>query len=319
MEPMPHPRVAVVCGGRSAEAEVSRSSGRQVADALARRLEHVVVVEHDARLARRLEEAHAEVVFPVMHGPPGEDGTLQGFLETVGLPYVGSGVLASACAMHKPAAKALFRAHGLPVARDVVVSPDEAPRAAAERVVARLGLPVVAKPVDQGSAIGVAFCHDAPALTEALADGGGPDTAGVLVEELVAGREVTAGVLERERAEPLPVIEITTPAGTWYDYEHRYTPGASEHLVPAPLDEPTTERLQRIAVRAHRALGCRDLSRSDLVLTADDEPVLLEVNTMPGMTATSLYPDAAAEAGVSFEELVLGFVRRAATRHEAVG
>lgn len=312
MEPMHRPRVAVVCGGRSAEAEVSRSSGGQVAEALARRLDHVSVVEHEAGLAHRLEEVGAEVVFPVMHGPPGEDGTLQGFLDTLGLPYVGSGVLASACAMHKPVAKAVFSSHGLPVARDTVVEPGEGP-GAAERVRAELSLPVVVKPVDQGSAIGVAFCHDAAELDEALADAPA-DAAGLLVEELVPGREVTVGVLEQERPEALPVVEITTPEGTWYDFEHRYTPGASEHLVPAPLSREGTERLQDIALRAHTALGCRDLSRSDLVLAEDGEPVLLEVNTMPGMTATSLYPDAAAVAGVSFEDLVLMLVQRALAR-----
>lgn len=312
MERIPDVSVAVVCGGPSAEAEVSRSSGGQVAEALAGRLPRVTTLEYGPDLADGLREAGTQVVFPVMHGPPGEDGTLQGFLDTLGMPYVGSGVLASACAMHKPVAKAVFRAHGLPVARDVLVAPGEDAERAADRVVRELGLPVVCKPVDQGSAIGVAFCHEHRELLEELAraaDGG------LLVEELVAGRELTVGVLERDdEVEALPAVEITTPEGTWYDFEHRYTPGYSEHLVPAPVPDEVRDRLQEVGRTAHLALGCRDLSRADLVLTEDHRAVLLEVNTLPGMTATSLYPDAAAAVGVDFEELVTGFVLRAHAR-----
>lgn len=311
------PKVAVVCGGTSQEAPVSRASGRHVARALAQRLSAVVTIEHGPDLGERLRAERVDVVFLVMHGPPGEDGTLQGFLETIEVPYVGSGVLASAVAMHKPLAKTVFRAHGLPVAREVVVEPGQQHGPVVERVTATLGFPVVVKPADQGSAIGVEFVHTENDLTALLARDDG--STGLLVEEWVEGRELTVGLLERDALETLPVVEITTPKGSWYDYEHRYTPGLSEHLVPAPLDDALTDRCDQVARQAHLALGCRDLSRADLLLTRDG-PVLLEVNTLPGLTPTSLYPDAGRAVGIEFPDLVAGLARRALARgHHPVG
>ncbi|BAS26127.1 D-alanine--D-alanine ligase family protein [Limnochorda pilosa] len=310
---MAKPRVGVVCGGPSAEAEVSRVSGRGVAEALRATYEDVVVLELEPSISGRLQEERVDVVFPVLHGPPGEDGCFQGLLEILGLPYVGSGVLASACAMDKVTAKRLFRASGLPVAREVVVAPAERPAEAAERVRAELGADVVVKPARQGSAVGVGFGHDGT-LEEALAQALHFGDA-VLVEERVRGKEITVAVLERDdRVEALPVIEIRTPPGSWYDYPHRYTPGWSEHVIPAPLPEATYARTQEVACLAHQALGCRDLSRVDFVVPDSGEPVLLEVNTIPGMTPTSLYPDAARAAGISFEQLVAHLVERALAR-----
>lgn len=308
------PRVAVVCGGPSAEAEVSRVSGRGVAEALRATYNHVVVLELDPSIASRLQEERVDVVFPVLHGPPGEDGCFQGLLEIIGLPYVGSGVLGSSCAMDKTVAKRLFRAAGLPVAREVLVQPSEDPAAAAARVQAELGLDVVVKPARQGSAVAVGFAEDSASLKEVIARAasfGDP----VLVEERVRGKEITVAVLERDDGvEALPVIEIRTPPGTWYDYEHRYTPGWSEHIIPAPLPPDTYARTQEVACQAHQALHCRDLSRADFVVTEAGQPVLLEVNTIPGMTPTSLYPDAARAAGISFQELVAHLVERALAR-----
>lgn len=308
------PRVAVVCGGPSAEAEVSRVSGRGVAEALRATYNDVVVLELDPSIASRLQEERVDVVFPVLHGPPGEDGCFQGLLEILGLPYVGSGVLGSSCAMDKAVAKRLFRAAGLPVAREVLVQPWEDPSTAAARVQAELGLDVVVKPTRQGSAVAVGFAEDSASLKEIIARAasfGDP----VLVEERIRGKEITVAVLERDdRVEALPVIEIRTPPGTWYDYEHRYTPGWSEHIIPAPLPPDAYARTQEVACRAHQALQCRDLSRADFVVTEAGQPVLLEVNTIPGMTPTSLYPDAARAAGISFEELVAYLVERALAR-----
>jgi len=306
--------VAVVCGGPAPEAAVSRISGRCVAEALRASYERVVVVELDRSVAAVLGDCGADVVVPVLHGPPGEDGCLQGLLEILGLPYVGSAVLASATAMDKVAAKERFRAAGLPLARQVVVDEGETLAGAAERCRAVLGSAVVVKPAGQGSALGVAFADRREELVAALERArafGGP----VLVEERIRGRETTVAVLDRGAGpEALPVIEIRTPAGSWYDYDHRYTEGLSEHVVPAPFGEALTDRLQAIAVAAHRCLGCRDLSRVDFVVPNEGDPTLLEVNTMPGMTPTSLYPDAARAAGLSFEELTRLFVERALTR-----
>ena len=301
-------RVAVCCGGRSAEAEVSLVSGRMVAEALEQSGAKVVVTEPDATLVDLLRSGAADVVFPVLHGPLGEDGCLQGLLEFHRVPYVGSGVCASACANDKIIAKRLFREAGLPVARDVAVHRGEPGPVA--RALAGAGDDVVVKPARQGSGIGVTFARGAgqlgPALETAFAHGDD-----VLVEERLDGAEITAGVLDVGSPEALPLIDIRTPPGTWYDYEHRYTPGLSEHVIPAPLPEEVYRRVQDTAVAAHRLLGCRHLSRADFVVAADGRIALLEVNTMPGMTPTSLYPDAARHAGHDFGGLVASFVRDA--------
>jgi D-alanine-D-alanine ligase len=310
-------RIAVVCGGTSAEAEVSRVSGRGVADALRSTYPNVVALELDANIVASLSDFAPTVVFPVLHGPPGEDGTFQGFLETLGLPYVGSGVRASACAMDKVVAKRLFRDAELPLARDVVVQKRAGVTESTDHIVATLGLSVVVKPSNQGSALGVAFPKNHEELATAL-DSAFTFDEQVLVEELVNGKEITVGVLEHAGSpRALPVVEIRTPTGTWYDFQHRYTAGLSDHVIPADLPADVYKRTQEIAVGAHTALGCRDLSRADFVVSAKG-PILLEVNTLPGMTPTSLYPDAAKADGISFEQLVSLLVEQAASRSPAV-
>lgn len=303
-------RVGVVCGGSSKEAEVSRRSAAAVADALRHSVEHVELFELDAKLAGALVEARIEAVFPVAHGSPGEDGTLQGLLEILGLPYVGSGVLASACAIDKVVAKRLFRSFGLPVANDVVVTAQQGLEAAVQAIQEALPTPLVLKPARQGSALGVHFVDDPSQLPAALAATLALDDV-VLAEARIFGREITVGVLEGDGVEALPVCEIRTPTDTWYDFEHRYRVGGSEHVIPAPLPASQYQRLQQVACQAHQALQCRDLSRADFVVPEGGEPVLLEVNTIPGMTATSLYPDEARAAGMSFEALVAHLIERA--------
>jgi D-alanine-D-alanine ligase len=307
-------QIAVCCGGTAAEAEVSLVTGRMVAEALERCGAKVTVVEPDGSLADLLRGGGADVVFPALHGPLGEDGCLQGLLEFYHVPYVGSGVAASACANDKIIAKRLFRDVGLPVARDVVVRQDE--RDAVARVRAELGADTVVKPPRQGSAIGVRFAHGPDELAAALeaAFGFGPD---VLVEEFVTGSEVTAGVLDLAADDAplaLPLIDIRTPEGSWYDYAHRYTAGLSQHVIPAPLPSEVYASVQQTALAAHEVLGCRHLSRADFVVTRSGRIVLLEVNTMPGMTPTSLYPDAARHAGYPFDTLVATLVADALGR-----
>ena len=276
------------------------------------------MLEVDRTLASRLAEGPPDVVFPALHGPPGEDGTIQGLLTMLGLPYVGSDVHASAFAMDKARAKDVFRAIGLPVADDASVGRDWDETTIAT-LVERLGERVVVKPCRQGSALGVGFADDAQSLAGALEAALALDTQ-VLVEARIDGREITVGVLEERdeqgsiRRIAHPVIEIVTPRGDWYDYEHRYTAGASEHRVPASLPDACAQTLQQIAVDAHVALGCRDLSRADFIVTGDDDIVLLEVNTLPGMTPTSLYPDGAAALGIAFPELLARLVRNARRR-----
>ncbi len=307
------PSVAVVCGGPSAEAEVSRTSGRCVAEALQATYANVSLIELDEFIAGAQGDARADVVFPALHGPPGEDGTFQGFLEMIGVPYVGCGVQASACGMDKVIAKQLFRTRGVPVADEVVVYRSDGVERGIEKIQSQLGEDVVVKPTNQGSALGVLFGDDLTDLAGAIEAAFEYDER-VLVEERLYGREITVAVLERNGFEALPVIEIVCPPGSWYDYEHRYTPGLSDHVMPAPLPEDQYRRTQEVSVMAFEALGCRDISRVDLVVPEEGEPIVLEVNTMPGMTPTSLYPDAARGAGLSFEQLVAHFIEQAYAR-----
>lgn len=315
--------VAVVQGGPTSEAEVSRASAASVARALENGGHRVVRLELGPELGQSLRSGGFEVVFPVAHGAVGEDGSLQGLLEVLELPYVGSGVLASALAMNKRTAKVLFAEAGLPVARGVharrhVRKASEE----AERVLRTLGDRVVVKPCSNGSAIGVArFGSGASAAEIAKAIEAAWEVDEVaLVEQFAAGREVTCGVLDLgEPMRAFPPTEIRSPNDAFYTYQARYAPGRSEHLCPAPLGEELTLRVQEIAITAHRVLGCRDLSRVDFVV--GEAPTLLEVNTMPGFTDTSLYPEAAGIYGLSMpalcDRLAMSAFTRGPTRRNA--
>lgn len=295
--------VAVLMGGQSAEADVSVNSAIQIEAALREVGYKVKLLELNGDCVRKLQEMKPDVVFPALHGPPGEDGTVQGMLEMLGLPYVGSDVRGSAMAMDKGVAKLLFRRHSLPVSDEVVIHPDDNLAAALSKVLKGTGDRVAIKPLNQGSAIGVQ-----------LYPNGGDIEAGILatsvygacmVEPFIAGREMTVGVLHLEEDFIAhPVIEIRTPDDEWYDYKNRYTKGKSEHIVPAPISAELTKQLQDIAVRAHQALGLRDFSRADFIVNDDDEVFLLEVNTLPGMTPLSLYPEGALSIGYTFSQLV---------------
>jgi D-alanine-D-alanine ligase len=273
-------------------------SGRGVADALRSTYSNVVLLELDTSIGEALRDGGVEVVFPVLHGPPGEDGTFQGFLEIL---------------MDKILAKHLFRNAGLPVARDTIIQRQVGASLAAKQVWETFGSQVVVKPSRQGSALGVRFPRELSELEAAL-EGAFSYDERVLVEERVEGREITVGILERNGIEALPVLEVRTPSGSWYDFEHRYTQGLSEHIIPAPLPAAQYDRTQELARQAHAALGCRDLSRVDFVVPENEEPVILEVNTLPGMTPTSLYPDAARASGLSFEALVAFLIERVRLR-----
>ncbi len=296
-------------GGASSEAEVSRSSAAEVATAL-RALGHEVTChELDADLIAKLVAHAPQIAFPVLHGPPGEDGTLQGALELLRLPYVGSGVGASATAMDKALSKLVYRHADLPIAEDFRLdfsAPDSVEDATiAGQITQALGQRVVVKPNAQGSAIGVERTRSAGELLAALT-AAAESGASVLVEPFIDGREITVGVLDeyQQSSVTFPVTEVRCADGQWYDYENRYAAGQSEHVIPAQLPESMLTELQSIALRAHRALGLTDLSRSDFLVTAENEIYLLETNSMPGMTPTSLYPDGARAAGIEFEALM---------------
>lgn len=314
-------RVAIVAGGPSSEAEVSRASAQGVAQALRTAGHDVHVFELGDSVARDLAEWRPEVAFPVTHGALGEDGCLQGLLEVMDLPYVGSGVLASALAADKTAAKTAFAAHGLPLAASTSLRslPAEAelPEELA-RLRGVLGPAFVVKPAGGGSAIGVSV----------LGEDSGPSDLGAalrsvfdidavaLVETFWRGSEATCGVLEDADGEPraLPPTLIRARAAGFYDFKSKYGSGGSEHVCPAPFEEALTQRLQETAVAAHRALGARDLSRTDFIVQDDGQFIVLELNSLPGMTKTSLFPEAAAASGISFPALCDRLVRKAAAR-----
>jgi len=301
-------KVAVLMGGRSAEREVSLNTGAQVAAALAKAGHEVVTIDSGAEgFIGELESARPDAVFICLHGRLGEDGTVQGLLELLDLPYVGSGVLASALAMDKVMSKHFFAQVGIPspayvhVQRGETVDLDEVTRT--------LGPKTVVKPANEGSAIGVTIAHEPSELPAALEEAFRFDDS-VLIEQFVAGVEVTVGVIGNDEPVALPTLEIV-PEHEFYDYESKYVPGMSRHIIPARVSEEARVECVRLSLLAHRALGCRGMSRSDTIVTGDGRVELLEVNTIPGMTSTSLLPDAAAAAGIEFPDLCDRLVRLA--------
>ncbi len=299
--------VAVLLGGLSAEREVSLRSGAACADALEAQGYKVTRIDVDRTLGNRLAELRPDVAFNGLHGRFGEDGIVQGILEMLAIPYTHSGVLASSLAMQKDRAKDVLRAAGIPVAAGLTLHRLEVAKAHP------MPPPYVVKPVNEGSSVGVLIvradhAHPPQELTRPDWDFG--DT--VLVEQFVDGRELTCAVLG-DRA--TGVIDIRAADGGWYDYQAKYAKGGSIHVLPADLKENIYQLVQELSLRAHRALGCRGVSRADF--RYDDRPggtgdlVVLEVNTQPGMTETSLVPELAAHAGLPFGELVRWMVEDA--------
>ncbi|MHB1017960.1 MAG: D-alanine--D-alanine ligase family protein [Coriobacteriia bacterium] len=293
-------RIAVLMGGRSAEREVSLHTGEQVSGALTSIGHDVVRVDTaDIGFIETLRTGQFDAAFICLHGRFGEDGTIQGLLELLELPYVGSGVLASALAMDKVVSKQIFVASGLPTPAWAVVRRGH-PYSAAE-ISARLGDKLVVKPVSEGSSVGMSIVHEPGELAPAIERAFEHDRT-VLVEEFVAGAEVTVGVLGNDEIQAFPTLEVV-PEHEFYDYESKYIPGMSRHIIPARVPDAAREECQRVAIEAHRALTCRGMSRADTIVTDEGTVYLLEVNTIPGMTKTSLLPDAARAAGMEFPEL----------------
>jgi len=295
--------LALIAGGKSGEREVSLNGAREVRAALDQKKYTVLQYDPATDMAKIAAEAdRIDVAFILLHGPFGEDGTMQGFLELLGIPYQGAGVLGSALAMDKNLAKILYRNAGLTVPPWQLFA--ERHEVAEEKLVAELGLPVVIKPVGQGSSLGMSI----PSTMEALRVGldkafsfGGQ----VMVEKYIKGREITGGVIGNRTLTALPLVEIIPGEKfTFFDYEAKYQQGASREICPAELSRQTTEKAQQIALAAHRALQLRGYSRTDMIVTEDGTIYVLETNTIPGMTPTSLLPQAAAAHGLSFGQLL---------------
>ncbi len=302
--------VAVLMGGWSSERPVSLNSGKACADSLEGQGYRVSRIDVDRQIASVLEDLKPDVCFNALHGLYGEDGTIQGILEILEIPYTHSGVLASALAMNKPKAKHVMKAAGIPVAEHKLVSRFEAAKAHV------LKPPYVVKPPAEGSSFGVLIVPpDATHPPQLLGTNDWPYGDLVMVESYVPGRELTCAVMGDR---PLGVIEVVMPSQGFYDYDAKYRPGGSRHLLPAPLSSFIYQNVQMIAAEAHQALGCRGVSRADFRFNdrgdGTGDIVCLEVNTQPGMTATSLVPEMAAHEGISFGALVSWIVEDASCR-----
>jgi D-alanine-D-alanine ligase len=297
-------RVAVLKGGRSLERQVSLRSGARVEDALGRLGHDVVSIDVALDLIRRLRETEPEVAFIAMHGRDGEDGTVQELLEILGVPYTGSGVLACARATDKVLAKHLMAEAGIPTPEFFAFN-ETAFRelGAAEALPAieeRLDFPIVVKPSSQGSALGIKFARSATDVPAALVAAFSYDSR-VLLERYVDGRDLAVSILDDE---PLPVVEAVPRDDEFYDFEARYEIGRTDFACPADLPDGLTEQAQDLALRTYRLLGCSGFARVDLMLGAAGELTVLEANPIPGLTETSLLPQAAEAAGIPFDELV---------------
>jgi D-alanine-D-alanine ligase len=289
-------KVAVLLGGRSSEREVSLKTGAACAGALRARGYDVTELDADLEIAARLREARIDVAFVALHGRFGEDGCVQGLLESMGIPYTGSGVAASAMGMDKVVSKALFQALGLSV-----IPYRSFPQEKAEAIRTSdlpFALPCVVKPAGEGSSVGVQIVKDGAQLAAACVEAA-RYKGDVVVERYVKGTEVNVAVLD---GKALGAIEIQ-PANEFYDYAAKYTAGTTQYFYPARIPEAHARRVLEAAETAHRGLGCAGVSRVDFIVAGDGTPYILEVNTLPGMTATSLVPKIAKGVGVSFEDL----------------
>ena len=294
--------VALLSGGISSEREISIKSGDQVYEALDK--EKYTIIRYDPKtdLARLVSDAsQIDVALIILHGPYGEDGTIQGFFDLLNIPYQGSGVLGSAVAMDKVISKQLYERSGLPVPAYSAVKRNDVfdPKDLAEQ----LGLPLVVKPVNAGSSVGITIVESMDDIDDAVESAFDHDDT-ILIEAFIPGIELTAGVIGNEVLNALPIIEIIPDTEhAFFDYEAKYTAGVTQEICPARIDDALTEKAKTYAKKAHQTLSCRGYSRTDMILNNEDLYVL-ETNTIPGMTATSLFPQAAEVAGISFPRVL---------------
>jgi len=306
---MNYGKIGVILGGRSAEREISLSSGRAIYQALAERGHRVVKIGEDGPIEDTLLAAKIDVAFIALHGRYGEDGTFQRFLEDKQIPYTGSRPLASKQALDKAAAKEIFKEKGIPTPEYLLVDLGISAIEHLEKELSgKINFPVVLKPVDEGSSIGLSIVRTLTELKPAVERALGYSSR-LLIEKYISGREITVGILA---GAPLPVVEIIPRQGH-YSFQAKYTKGMSDYFVPADLSPAVYREVQLIALKAHQALGCSDFSRVDLRVDPDNRPWVLEVNTIPGFTPSSLLPKAAQAVGIGFGDLceqILALARR---------
>ena len=312
-------RIGVLMGGQSSEREVSLRTGQAIYESLIRLGYDTVSIDVNDQLPQQLKGRKVAIAFLALHGPGGEDGTIQGFLDTIGMPYTGSGVQASAVSMHKAVTKIVLAAHDIPVPRGSVVQRGRMP--SLEKVLkdTKLKLPVVVKPASQGSTIGVTIVRRAGQWKTALALAHRYDS-DALVEAFIPGHEVTVAVLGgmAGTSKVLPAVEIVAPDG-FYNFAAKYEKGKTQYLCPAPLSSKILKQIEDVARRTFTVLGCKGAARVDFRITPTGRPYVLEINTVPGMTETSLLPMAAAAAGISYDRLVEEILQSALDQADRIG
>ncbi|MDN5942915.1 MAG: D-alanine--D-alanine ligase [Nitrospira sp.] len=307
-------RIGVLMGGQSAEREVSLRTGAAVHRSLVRRGYDAVAIDVGPTLSQDLRDQKIDLAFLALHGPGGEDGAIQGFLETLGIPYTGSGIQASAIGMHKVTTKTLLASAGIPIPAGTVVKRGETVSSATLLRAEKLRWPLVVKPASQGSTIGVTIVRKPSQWREALALAHRYDT-DAMVEAYIPGHEVTVSIIGGHHVAPLvlPAVEIVAPEG-FYDFAAKYEKGKTQYLCPAPLTAAVTRRIRGLALRTYQVLGCEGAARVDFRITPRGRPVVLEINTVPGMTETSLLPMAAAQAKIDYDELTERILESALVR-----
>ena len=293
-------KIAVLKGGWSAEREVSLETGKNIENALKKSGLKVVGLELPSEqnfevIIKKLKEVKPDICFIAFHGSPGEDGTIQGALELLKIPYTGSGVLASALSLNKKFSKIIFEKVGIPTPKWFSI------KSPTEFLYHDINFPIVVKPISQGSTIGVSIVKNQKELKKAINLAFKYDKE-IIIEQYIKGKEITVGILEDK---PLPIIEIIPVGSSFYDYRAKYQKGGSEHIIPARIPKEIYSQAQKLGISAHQALGCECFSRVDMRLREDGKVFILEVNSIPGMTKTSLLPEAAKFVGIDFQEMLL--------------
>lgn len=298
-------------GGESQEREVSLRSGQAVSNALQNNGYETVTLDFTRESLHKVIEINPDVVFIALHGKKGEDGTVQGFLDLLDIPYTGSGVAASAIGMNKILSKKMFTVENIPTADYLILDKHFLDQAEVniDALIEKIGLPMVIKAATQGSSIGTYIVRSREMIEKAIRDALDFDLE-ILVEKFIDGVEITASVIGNQTAVVLPLIEITS-VNEFYDYESKYTPGMCSHIIPARIDGSARMKIEEIAAKTYEAFHCQGFARIDFIVDQKGEPYVLEVNTVPGMTEMSLVPDAARAAGMDFEQLVDHLVKLA--------
>ncbi len=305
-------KIAVLLGGKSAEREISLKTGNAIINALINLGYTVKGIDTATDFIDELKVFNPDLVFIALHGPLGEDGTIQGLMEILGYPYTGCGVLSSALAMNKIYTKRLLKEANIPTARFIVIRENEFindKEKIINHITNNFDFPFVIKAPSQGSTIGIYFVKEKDDIVKMLKEAFTFEKE-ILIEEFIKGREVTVAIMGNDNLEVLPIVEIVSHTGV-YDFKAKYTKGLSDHIIPARLPKDVSNTVAKLAEKTYRILGCRGFSRVDFIVENDSNPYVLEVNTIPGMTETSLFPDAALNAGISFEQLIEKFIQYA--------